>query len=308
LDARRGARDVTGPVDEQPIYVVHEGTGLLGVLHMPARRRADVAVVFLSSGLQSRSGPHRIYVKAARRLAEAGFASLRLDLPGVGDSDHCELEQTFDCHDPDSVPRATDVLAERHGVRRVVLAGLCSGARVAIKAAARDRRVDGVIAWSCPIISGPVNMPVAKGGGAYMGATKAKAQLREWAPKLVNPAAWYKYLRSGKKMAEGWGMMRRALTGLLPERLRPKNPRQTDFFRSADAYIAARRKLLFVYGDDDKMACTEFRERFPDVVAGRAPACDYVIVPNGDHTFTRAAATDEVIARTRDWLLRHYPG
>ena len=302
------ARDVNLRVEERPLHFHHQGVRLFGILHVPEKRRRDVAVVFLSSGLQNRAGPHRIYVQAARDFGELGVLSLRLDLPGVGDSDPRDLEQTFDCHDPASVPAATDILVRDHGVKRVVLLGLCSGARVAVKAAARDPRVDAVVAWSMPIISGPVNMPVAKGGGAYMGATKARAQLREWAPKLVNPAAWYKYLSSGKTLGQGWSMMRRALSGLLPERLRPKSPHQTDFFRSIDSYIGARRKLLFVYGDDDKVACGEFRERFPEIAAGRSSSCDHVVVPGGDHTFMRAAATAEVIARTSAWLAGHYPG
>ncbi len=308
MDARALATDVNARVEERPLRIERGGRRLVGTLHVPETGRRDVGVVFLSSGLQHRAGPHRIYIRAARRFGALGLLSLRLDLPGVGDSEDLELEQTYDCHDPDTVPSATDLLFEKHGVKRVVLLGLCSGARVAFKAAARDRRVAGVVAWSVPIISGPVNMPVVKGGGAYMGGTKAKAQLREWAPKLVNPAAWYRYLRSGKTLSEGWSMMRRALSGLLPERVRPKAPRQTDFFRSVDICLASRRDLLFVYGDDDKIACAEFRERYPDIADGRSPTCEYVVVPNGDHTFTRAAASDEVIARTGDWLLRHYRG
>jgi pimeloyl-ACP methyl ester carboxylesterase len=307
MDAGAVAAAMSVQGEERPLYIQARGARLFAILHVPARDQRDVAVVFLSSGLQNRAGPHRIYVKAARQLGELGLVSLRLDLPGVGDSDEEVLEQTFDCHDPDSVRDATDFLIRKHGMKRVVLLGLCSGARVAIKAAARDPRVDAVVAWSMPIISGPVNMPVAKGGGAYMGPTRARAQLREWAPKVVNPAAWYKYLRSGKTLGQAWSMMQRALSGLLPERLRETAPRQTDFFRSVDAYLASRRKALFVYGDEDKIIHGEFNERFPDIAAGRVASCEYCIVPNGDHTFTRATATDEALARTRTWLARHYP-
>src|SRR5262249_22513894 len=153
------------------------------------------------------------------------------------------------------------------GAKRTVLLGLCSGGRVAIRAAARDARVDGVVAWSLPIISGPVNMPVADGGGAYMGKTQARRQLRDWAPKLVNPADWYRYVRSEKTLGEGWGMMQRALSGLLPERLRATSPRQSDFHQSIAAYLAARRKILFLYGEHDQIPRSEFLERFPEVAA-----------------------------------------
>jgi pimeloyl-ACP methyl ester carboxylesterase len=289
----------------QPIVIERDGDRLFGIAHVPPHH-GDVAVVFLSSGLQNRAGPHRMYVKAARAFGALGLLSLRVDLPGVGDSADRPLEANFDCHDPASVLHVTEFVARHYGVRRIVLLGLCAGARVAVKAAARDRRVDAVVAWSVPIVSGPVNMPVAKGGGAYMGKTQAKRQLREWAPKLLDPRAWYRYVTAGKSLSAGWGMMRRALAGLLPERLRPTAERQSDFFASMEACLRTGRKMLFVYGEDDPVARAELTERFPEVAAGRAPSCEYVVVPQGDHTFTRVAATDEVIERTRAWLARHY--
>jgi pimeloyl-ACP methyl ester carboxylesterase len=248
-----------------------------------------------------------MYVKAARRFAEDGFLCLRLDLPGVGDSAPRPLEANFDCHDPEPVADALAMLKDRFGVERVVLLGLCAGARVAVKAAARTPRVEAVVAWSSPIVSGPVNMPVAKGGGAYMGRTQAKNQLREWAPKLLNPAAWYRVL-SGKGARAGWSMMSRALSGLLPERLRTRSDRQSDFFQSVATCRADGRRMLFVYGEEDTVARAELAERYPDVAAGRAARCDYVVVPQGDHTFTRVAATDEAIAKTAAWLARVVPG
>jgi len=308
MDANALARVVRGPAEERPLYVDHHGEKLFGILHEPEKRHDDVALLFSSSGLQNRVGPHRMYVQAARRFSQLGLTALRLDLPGVGDSVERELAGDFDHHDPASVVDAIEFLIANHDVRRVVLVGLCSGARVAIKAAARHPRVDAVIAWSMPIISGAVDMPVAEGGGAYMGRTMARAQLREWAPKLANPAAWYRYLRSEKSLTEGWDMMRRALSGLLPEPLRQKSSRQTDFLSSLDSYVASGRKMLCVYGGDDDMVRTEFGERYPEIAAHRSSTCDYLLVPNGDHTYTRVAASEEVIARTSDWLARHYLG
>jgi pimeloyl-ACP methyl ester carboxylesterase len=298
---------MTTTPDERPVYVERRGERLFGILHVPAPARAT-AVVFLSSGLQNRAGPHRMYVKAARRFAEDGFVSLRLDLPGVGDSAERPLEANFDCHDDEPVAHATKHLTERHGVERIVLLGLCAGARVALRAAVRDPRVAGVVAWSAPVVSGPVNMPVAKGGGAYMGRTQAKRQLREWAPKLVNPVVWYRYLAAGKSLGSGWAMMRRAMSGLLPERFRPTSDRQNDFLYAVTTLAASPQgRLLFVYGEEDTVARGELAERFPTIARNASPRCELVVVPGGDHTFTRAASTDEAIARTADWLIRHFP-
>lgn len=291
----------------RPVRIESAGVRLFGMLHVPEGRLRAVAVVFLNAGLQNRVGPHRIYVQAARRFSGIGIASLRLDLPGLGDSDERLLEANFDCHDPDSIPGAVEFLRRTLGVERIVLLGLCAGARVALKAAARDSRVDAVVAWSSPILSGPVNMPVSSGGGAYMGPTAARLQFREWAPKLVNPGAWYRYLKSGKTLTEAWRMALRALSGLSPDWLRPKASRQADFLRSIDAYLAAGRKVLFVYGSEDKLPRQELLARFSDIESGRRAGCEYAVVPDGDHTFTRTTATEEVLALTSAWLERHYP-
>lgn len=285
----------------EPVWVASGGARLFGILHRPAHAR-DLAVVLLSSGLQNRAGPHRIYVQAARALAARGFASLRIDLPGVGDADPHPLQPNFDCHDPRWVADVSSAVLEHHGVRRVALLGLCAGARVAVRAAARDPRVEALVAWSLPVISGPVNMPVAEGGGAYMSGPQARRQLREWAPKLVNPLAWARYVREGKSVTAGWSMMRRALSGLLPGRLRPVSGPQDDFLRSMAAYLGARRDVFFAYGDDDTVPRGELLERFPALAAGNEPARRLIVVPGSDHTFTRAAGREALVAATVDWL------
>jgi pimeloyl-ACP methyl ester carboxylesterase len=292
------ARDVV-----RPISVEYGGERLFGMLHVPAVRRADVAVVCLSSGMQNRAGPHRIYVKAARRFAQIGLASLRLDLIGVGDSTGRVTEMHFDQHDPGVIPGVVDVLERECGITRVVLLGLCAGARIAMKGALRDRRVDGVALWGMPIVSGPVSMP---GGSSYISQREAKRQLREWLPKLVDPRAWYRYLRKPGALADGSRMMVRALGGLLPAAIRRTASPQQEFFGALDAYLAAARPILLLYGEDDMLGRTELLERFPAIARGEMPGCTYGIVSQGDHTFTQMAATDEVIARTVEWLAARY--
>ena len=43
-------------------------------------------IVLANAGCVSRVGPHRTYVKMARRWASLGFDVLRVDLSGIGDS------------------------------------------------------------------------------------------------------------------------------------------------------------------------------------------------------------------------------
>ena len=59
---------------------------LFGMLHEPESVPVRGVLVIFNSGLLHRAGPHRLPVLLGRRVARAGFATLRIDQNGVGDS------------------------------------------------------------------------------------------------------------------------------------------------------------------------------------------------------------------------------
>lgn len=114
-----------------------------------------LGVVFFSGGCDRRTGPNRMWVEAARRWAALGVSAIRLDLPGIGDSEgDDELLQDLRSHfDPLHIRRARELLdaAQEQGLAsRFVLAGFCSGAHRSIHAAVGDPRVSGVVALGLP--------------------------------------------------------------------------------------------------------------------------------------------------------------
>lgn len=116
---------------------------LFGILSLPAEKDAKRPVILIpNTGLDPRCGPNRLHVDLARGLAGAGYAVLRLDLGGLGDSDILPGSQ------PDSVQdlkQAMDELQQRGLATRFVIAGLCSGAHDAHQAALADTRVAGAV-------------------------------------------------------------------------------------------------------------------------------------------------------------------
>ena len=116
---------------------------LCGVLCRP---RGDVAgadpVIFLNAGAVPHVGWARGTVEAARALAAEGVASLRIDLPGLGQSDAPVEERMFlyDRRTRHDVARAIDWM-EKAGFASVGLVGTCSGAFQAFHASRADRRV-----------------------------------------------------------------------------------------------------------------------------------------------------------------------
>ncbi len=104
------------------------------------------ALLFLNTGWYARMGANRIAVTLARRYAAQGFASMRLDLAGVGDSEVAQEAGSLvynlkSCAD---VVAALDWL-EARGHKRVVVFGMCSGAYLGFQAAQRDKRIVGQV-------------------------------------------------------------------------------------------------------------------------------------------------------------------
>jgi len=124
------------------------GGRLVGVLTRPDASPSGAgehpAVVFLNAGILHRIGPNRIHVRMARKLAQRGVASLRLDFPGVGDSRTLGTGLSLVEEGQESVRAALTHLAD-HGVAdRFVVFGLCSGADAAFRTACVDSRVVGI--------------------------------------------------------------------------------------------------------------------------------------------------------------------
>jgi len=144
-----------GPVSESVISwrdgsvreeVVRVGPAeLVAVLTRPLEP-AQCTVVWLNSGSEHHVGPGRAWVEYARDLALAGYASLRLDFSGWGESpDRGRAPgRPYDQAGMDEVRQTVDAL-RRLGPGRIVVAGLCAGAWVGLRAAL-SVELDGVIA------------------------------------------------------------------------------------------------------------------------------------------------------------------
>ena len=128
--------------------VVHLGgaTPLIGVATQPDGDSNGLGVVFLNAGFTHHVGPQRMYVDFARRLAQQGYTSLRFDYSGLGDSPRRTQATTFDERALDEAVVAIDYLEASFGVSRCVLFGLCWGGDNALRVAAIDPRVLGVVA------------------------------------------------------------------------------------------------------------------------------------------------------------------
>ena len=131
------------PVTEQAITFDCDGDALVGILHVPAAP-CDVGVVVIVGGPQYRAGSHRQFVLLARELAAAGYAVLRFDCRGMGDSGGAT--HRFEAVGADIAAALVALQFAVPSVQRIALWGLCDGASAALLyvGATRDPRVTGM--------------------------------------------------------------------------------------------------------------------------------------------------------------------
>lgn len=119
------------------------GDGLVGVMTRPHGATSKNGVLLFNAGLTRHTGPFRLHVDLARTLAGQGFALLRFDQSGLGDS--ALPGKAAGERRQRETNAAMGLLAQEAGVERFVLCGLCSGADDAFHVGAVDARVAGAI-------------------------------------------------------------------------------------------------------------------------------------------------------------------
>jgi dienelactone hydrolase len=141
IPGRTGPTSTPGPsgragVVETPVWV--GDTGLFGIMAESPVRNAGPTAIFLSVASGHRIGPARTWVDLARRWAETGLRSIRVDFSGLGDSPlrHPE-QQEFDWCSPEAFDDVEEVArwCSPSDPSDVILVGLCASGYQAIDSA-----------------------------------------------------------------------------------------------------------------------------------------------------------------------------
>ena len=119
---------------------------LTGVLELPVNRPPRAAAVFAHCFACGRNSIAA--VRMARQLVERGFAVLRFDFAGLGESEG-EFGETGVFGNADDIVAAVEALSER-GLQCRMLIGHSYGGAAAIAAAARLAQIDHVVTIGAP--------------------------------------------------------------------------------------------------------------------------------------------------------------
>ena len=139
-------------IRERPVLISLPAGEAAAIITEPlGATAADLSVLFLSGGSDRRIGANRMWVDAARSWAALGVTSVRVDAPGIGDSDGDERawDALSSHYDPSLVTRLKellDALEARDLPGRFLVVGHCAGAYRSIRTALVDARIVGICA------------------------------------------------------------------------------------------------------------------------------------------------------------------
>ncbi len=135
------------PAREEAVAFAGPNGTLRGMLHLPGVTPGP-AVILLHGFTGTHIGADRLFVQAARYLAGRGWAALRVDFFGSGDSDGAFDAYTFQTQRADAAAML-DYAAEQDAIDadRLAIVGISRGGAVAAALAGDDDRVTAAVFW-----------------------------------------------------------------------------------------------------------------------------------------------------------------
>ncbi len=295
---------------------------LFGILHRPEKLRQDAAIIFLSPGIKNRVGPHRLYIKMAERFTQMGFAVLRMDPEGLGDSEG-EINETLTADVYASIQLGRyiedtismmDWLSQKSGISQFILAGLCGGAITALLAAERDGRAIGILSLGIPcVLSSSAIDP-----GSYITMKQLESIRNRYLTKILNPKAWMRFL----SFKSDYRLIIRSLVKPVMKKQKkftPQNEGKTQdrqsissiatnlnpHFHRAFLKFVSKNKILFIFSEVDRLFW-EFEEKYLNVYKKEVDSFtdnfEIDIVKDSNHVFSFSDWQNEMLSISERWI------
>ncbi len=285
---------------EERVGFVSDGLKLAGVLHLPetggpgARRAAFLVLHGFGSNKDGGSG-----TVVAKMLAGLGYAALRFDFRGCGESEG-ERGRVICMDQVRDTRNALSFLATRPDIdpKRIAVVGQSFGAAVAVYAAGVDRRVAACVS----------------SGGWGDGARKFRGQ-------HASPRAWKKFttmMKEGKRRARAGKPMKVPRYDIvpIPPRLRgnlapgsimefPFEVVEGMYGFNANEVVGriAPRPLLLLHSANDSVTPTE---QSVELFERAGKPTDLHLIADVDH-FMFSEGNTLVVNLVRNWLEKYFP-
>ncbi len=278
-----------------------ENGGLIGTIVMPhshSSSHSNTGFIFFNAGVVHRVGVHRSNVKIARQIALQGFASIRFDLAGVGDSARADGKLAFAEQAVMDIRAAIDALAAATGLRRFVLFGTCSGTVHSYAAALADERIVGLAMFDTYIY------PTTKSRiNHFIQRLKKHRSIASLAQRVISVSG-----RISKRLLQRARDSLPASTGVKNERPTRDigffafRPPKAEFAAGLSALMDRQVKVLLIYAGSGFVHYNyeaQFADAFKEFDIAKRVEVAYL--RDADHTATRLASQATLVACVDQW-------
>jgi pimeloyl-ACP methyl ester carboxylesterase len=271
---------------EAPLFLGSDER-MLGIVARPKEggsHQDEPVALLINAGLVHRVGPNRLNVNIARALANRGFASIRFDMSGIGDSQRAMDEKPYVDQSVEDISDAMDSYQRSAGAGKYVIIGLCTGAYNALEAASADDRVVG-----CVLIDGYA-YPTTR----FTVTHQTKRFLQLW--------RWKRYLRRRLRLDT-------AEPKIQPDDVlvfQPKDMQKDEFAARINALTDRGTAVQFVYtgyGPQPYSYERQLRDAFPDFDRNLTSV---VYLPEATHTFTLPTHRQELVDSISEWMRANF--
>lgn len=244
---------------------------LQGILHLPQlpRQKKSPVIIICHGFISSKTGQHRLFVQGARELCKDGYAVLRFDFSGCGDSTG-EYKNVSVLRQLEETQRVIDFVAQHPEIdaRRIILLGHSLGGAIAAATAANDNRIYKLILLS------PVASPFRD------------------IVNIVGTKLYEQCLKDGVADYDGFQLGKQFFASLA--KLQP--------LKKAELFGG---DVLIVHGSCDLETPLENAILYRNVFERRECShCDLQVVHGADHTYSSTVWKTECFAKMLKWLNR----
>lgn len=254
---------------EKPVVFEVGREQLVGMLHIPKDGRQRVpGVVFFHGFTGSKVEAHRLFVKMARALAQAGIVAFRFDFRGSGDSSGDFSRMTISRELEDARAALKFLRAQREvNPRRLGVIGFSMGGLIAAEILGENKNIQAGVLWA----------PVAD----------LKFQIAE----KLTPEARGQLRELGCVDYGGFAVGEAFFSDIKHDPLK--------------AVARTSAAVLVVHGANDETVPVSFADAYEKALRTAKKTCFKHIIKDADHTFARLAWETELMAVTLDWLRLH---
>jgi len=287
-----------------------------GIVTLPAKP-SGIGLLLLPAGLKYHIGPGRLNVFVARRLAETGCTTLRIDPLGIGESDG-RLRSTMTSQLWNDIAlgawiedtvMAAHALRTRLPIAKLVVGGLCGGAITGqLTASQHPELFQGVLSLGTAVTlpesaDGPRNEIVP-----YV----ARHHVHSYFRKLRSLEAWKRVLRAESDFRGIYAVLRAQVRHMLASRSRGieecfpnENPR---FYPSFTHLQAIRMPHLLLFGGSDnrwlEFQAAILKPRLAGSTLGRG--YEVRLIENANHEIFLDTWKDLTVQHVQQWMQTHF--